>query len=67
MGIDEIDVIPLHSENNTIISKNLCTIFLIKQIFYFNNELYKKMKEKDNFSEIFKEIYSRLENGKSTI
>ena len=67
MRIEEMDVIPLFYENNTIISRRLCGIFLVKQIFYFNSDLYQKMLEDNNFQKIFTEIYTRLVNGKSTI
>ena len=56
--------IPLYIENNTILSKNLCYFFLLKQIRLLNNTV--------NINNIFNEnklneIYNNLQKGFSTI
>ena len=61
---DDIIDIPVYYENNTILSKDLCYFFLMKQI--------KKLKNIINTNEVFNEevlnnIYNNLKKGESTI
>lgn len=61
---DDIIEVPVYYENNTILSKDLCYFFLIKQI--------KKLKniidiDKTFSEEVLNKIYNNLKKGESTI
>jgi len=61
---DDIIEVPVYYENNTILSKDLCFYFLIKQI--------RKLKNIIDINEVFSEeilnnIYNNLKKGESTI
>ena len=64
---EELDFIPLFNENNTLISVNLCFIFLIKQMIYIDMNFSTNQEDRDKFNEILDEIRATLEKGKSTI
>ena len=64
MKYDDIIDVPVYYENNTILSKDICYFFLIKQI--------KKLKNIIDTSKVFSEevlnnIYNNLKKGESTI
>ena len=61
---DDVINVPIYANNNTIYSKNLCYLFLLKQIRKLNNTI--------NINNIFneeklEEIYNNLIEGTSTI
>ena len=65
MGNNNFNIIPLFHENNTIVSVNLCLIFLTKQISILYLHRYDKNTYK--VQEIMMEVRSKIEKGKSTI
>ena len=68
MRIEEIDVIPLYKDNNTILSKKLCINFILKQLYYLKTEKFKNSIESgDEIFEILDEITTHLKIGISTI
>ena len=65
---DEFDVIPLYTENNTIISVNLCFLNIIKQMLHIDLDWSRnKVIDSDDFSEFIDKIRKSLKKGESKI